>query len=151
MLKRIKNNIYNLRREDDCIPYRDCSAHDAAAEDLAIAKSNLVTAKNNLADAEALKAELSTEKANTSALLGNYKSVYDTIMNTGSSIANPNNMGDLSGIINCLSSYGATVEESYNQAVSEVSRCEAKVAECETAVQQATIKLANTPCVWKCA
>ncbi len=151
MLKIIKNDISNIRMDgNSCTPYRDCTAHDAAAEDLAIAKSNLVTAKNNLTNAQNLRDELETEKANTQAVIENYKAVYDTLNSVGPAVANPGNMGELSGSIDCLSTYGSNVEQAYNQAVTEVSRCEAEVSRCETEVQKAQTKLDNTPCVEGC-
>ncbi len=151
MLKIVKNDISNIKMDgNSCTPYTDCTAHDAAAEDLAIAKSNLVTAKNNLTNAQTLQSNLETEKANTAAVLDNYKNVYDALTSVGPSVANPGNMNELSGAIDCLCTYGSNVEQAYNQAVSEVARCEAEVARCETEVQQAQTKLNNTPCVTGC-
>lgn len=153
MLKINKNDISNIRREDDCIPYRDCTAHNAAAEDLAIAKSNLITAQNNLSNAEALKSSLNEEMGNVKEALGNYKSVFDSITSCGRTAASPSIMGGngLSGMIDCLSKYGSQVESAFNASVNEVRRCTAEVHKCEVAVSKAEVKLANTPCVWKCS
>ena len=152
MLKRIKNNITIIRKSeyDECTPYLDCTAHDAAQAALDAAQAALETAQTNLENAQKLKADLEKEKANASELLGNYKNVYDTMMSTGSSIANPNNMGDLSSVIKCVSDYGESVEASYNEAVSEEQRCSDEVDRCTQEVQQAAATLAATPCVWKC-
>ena len=155
MLKINKNDLTNIKRRVDegCTPYLDCSAHNAAAEDLAIAKSNLVTAQNNLANAEALKASLSNEMNNVSEALSDYKSVFDNISSCGRTAASPSIMGEagLSGMIECMCNYGSQVEAAHHQAVNEVQRCQSEVHRCQRKVQAAQQKLANTPCVWKCA
>ena len=148
MLKINKNDLTNIKRRVDegCTPYLDCSAHNAAAEDLAIAKSNLVTAQNNLANAEALKASLSNEMSEVQGLLSDCQKSYDIISSCGPAVQRPDILGDgqLSGMLSCVSTYGASVEAAHHQAVNEVQRCQRKV-------QAAQQRLANTPCVWKCA
>ena len=137
--------------DGSCTPYTDCSAHDAAAAALAAAEAALQDAQTNLTNAQNLRDDLETEKSQTEALMGDYKSIYNTVNSVGQAVANPGNMGELSSCIQCLSDYGSSVEAAYDQAVSEVSRCEAEVARCETEVQQAQTTLANTPCVTGCA
>ena len=137
--------------DGSCSPYTDCSAHDAAAAALEAAEAALEVAQTNLENAQELKDKLETEKNTTEELMGNYKAVYDSLTNVGPAVANPSNMNELSSSIDCLSNYGSNVEEAYNQAISEVSRCEAEVSRCETEVQNAQTTLANTPCVTGCA
>jgi chromosome segregation ATPase len=134
-----------------CTPYTDCSAHDAAAAALAAAEAALEVAKTNLENAQNLKDDLEIEKNTTEELMGDYKGVYNSLMNVGPAVANPSNMNALTADIKCLSDYGSNVENAYNQAVTEVSRCEAEVQRCETDVQNAQETLANTPCVQGCA
>ena len=150
MLKNIKNDITKIRHEDDCIPYRDCSAHDAAQEALDLAETELETANTNLNNAVNLQNQLRDEQTTASQIAENYKSVYDVMNSVGPGVANPQNMPVLSGIIDCVCAYGQSVEQAYNQAVDEVSRCEQEVIKCQKAVQKAQTKLANTPCVWGC-
>ena len=152
MLKRISNTLSNIRREDDCIPHRDCTAHDAAAEDLAIAKSNLLIAQNNLTNAEALRDSLQNEMNEVQDLLADCQKSYDLISDCGPAVQRPDILGDgqLSGMLSCVSSYGESVEAAHSQAVSEVSRCQSEVARCEVEVTRASVRLANTPCVWVC-
>ena len=153
MLKLIKNDISNVKnRIDECTPHLDCSAHDAAAANLATAQANLQVAQANLTAAIALRGELNDELNNVSEALGDYKMVFDNITACGKTAASPSIMGDagLSGMIDCLSTYGSNVEAAYNQAVSEVSRCEVEVAKCQVEVATAQTTLANTPCIWTC-
>lgn len=140
-----------MSSDGSCTPYTDCSAHDAAAAALAAAEAALEVAETNLENAQNLKDDLETEKNKTAELMNNYKSVYDTVNSVGHSVANPGKMNELSSCLECLSGYGADVEAAYDQAVSEVSRCQAEVTRCQNEVQQARTTLANTPCVTGCA
>ncbi len=153
MLKNIKKDIKTIRFEGEdykCTPYRDCTAHDAAAAALESANTELETAKTNYKNAVELKDKLKEEQATATKMMDNYKSVYDVMSSVGPSVANPQNMVGLSGIIDCICNYGGSVEEAYNQAVTEESRCEQEVIKCQKAVDKAKTKLANTPCVWGC-
>lgn len=156
MLKNIKNNSTLIRKRQveymtpQCTPYKDCSAHDAAAAALDTANTELETANTNYKNAVELQNSLKEEQSTATKMMDNYKSVYDVMSSVGPSVANPQNMVGLSGIIDCICNYGSSVEEAYNQAVNEVSRCEQEVIKCQKAVERAKTKLANTPCVWGC-
>ena len=150
MLKNVKNDITKIRREDDCIPYRDCSAHDAAQEALDLAEAELETATTNYNNAVDLQNNLKAEQETVKAMMDNCKSVYDVMSSVGPSVANPQNMVGLSGSIDCICNYGSSVEAAYNECVNEVSRCEKEMIKCSKAVTRAQTRLANTPCVWRC-
>ena len=151
MLKVIKNNIYNIKnRYDECTPRLDCEAHDAAVEALEDAEAALETAETNLSNAQDLEGKLSEEMATTQEMLDNCKSVYDTLSGIGSTVANPNNMGEMSSMIECISNYGSNVDQAHHQAVNEVQRCQSEVHRCQRKVQAAQQKVASTPCVWVC-
>ena len=151
MLKIINNNLSNIRRRIDCTPYLDCSAHDAAQVACDEAEAALEEAENNLSNARELQSQLEQEKATTQELLNNYESVYDTLSAVGSTVANPNNMGEMSSMIECISNYGSNVEAACNQAKTEVSRCLNERNLCARRARAARETLANTPCVWECA
>jgi exonuclease VII small subunit len=156
MLKNKKNNLTLIRKRyaeyttTECTPYKDCSAHDAAQSALDTANAELETATTNYKNAVELQNSLKEEQSTATKMMDNYKSVYDVMSSVGPSVANPQNMVGLSGIIDCICNYGSSVEEAYNQAVNEVSRCEQEVIKCQKAVERAKTKLANTPCVWGC-
>ena len=153
MLKIIKQNLLTIKYEGEdykCTPYRDCTAHDAAQAALDTANTELETATTNLNNAVDLQTKLKEEQATASQMMDNCKSVYDVMTSVGPGVANPQNMEGLSGIIDCICTYGSDVENAYNQAVNEVSRCEREVIKCQKAVDRAKTKLSNTPCVWGC-
>ena len=158
MLKNNRKDIFTIKKEEDtdnfstyeCTPYKDCTAHDAAQSALDDANTALETATTNYNNAVELKNSLDTEKSTANDMMDNYKSVYDVMSSVGPSIANPQNMEGLSNIIDCICNYGSSVEDAYNQAVDEVSRCEKEVIKCSKAVERAQTKLSNTPCVWGC-
>ena len=58
-------------------------------------------------------------------LFNNYTGTYNTFMECGDTVANPQNMGEdgLSGAINCLSSYGQAVSDAYQQSLKDVQDC----------------------------
>ena len=137
MIKRIKSNILMRYDEEEvCVPYLDCTAHDAA-------KAALDVAKTNYNNAKALCKALKAEKDNVQSVVNDYKEIYDRVSTCGPSVNSPAITGRLSGMIDCACNYGSSVESSYNQSVSELDRCTSEL-------QKAQIKLANTPCVWRC-
>lgn len=137
MIKKIKSGILmRFDEPNECIPYLDCSAHDAAQRAVDVAK-------NDFNNAKALCKELKAEMDKVQNIVNDYKEVYNRVSSCGPSVNSPAITGRLSGMIDCACTYGSNVESSYNQSVSELDRCTAEL-------QKAQIKLANTPCVWKC-
>ncbi len=120
MLKRKLNTIlYDTGAgggEKTCV--LDCSPVTNARN----AYNAAVAARQN---AETLRDSLKTEKDNVSSLFSSYTGTYNTFMQCGDTVANPQNMGSngLSDVINCLGSYGQAVSDAYQQSLKDVQDC----------------------------
>ena len=142
MLKKTLNSKPNYRFLEDyyvCTPFLNCEAHDAAQAAVDAAQ----TAYDN---AVALRDSLKKELDATRAVVSDLKSTFDSISECGTSVNSPaimGNDGGLADLIACVAGYGSAVEGAYNNCVSEVSSCAAKLSAAKT-------KLAATPCFWDC-